>query len=106
MTKKQFIKHIKRLQELTEERDRINDILKNSKLSDGFSEGLFGTTWYEVLITDILKDAFNDESDWIGYWIYELEFGKTYKKGCVKTPNGKNIPLKTIDDLYNLLTKK
>jgi len=79
MTFKQFEKHILRLKELTEERDRINDVLKKSKLSDDFNEGLFGTTWYETLITDILKDTFNDEADWIGYWIYELDYGKTYK---------------------------
>lgn len=105
MTFKQFRKHVLRLKELTEERDRINDVLKKSKLSDDFNEGLFGTTWYETLITDILKDTFNDEADWIGYWIYELDYGKTYKKGCVKE-KGKEIPLKTVKDLYNLLTEK
>jgi hypothetical protein len=106
MTFKQFEKHILRLKELTEEREKIENVMKKSKLSDSFNDGLFGTAWYEILIVDILKDAFNDESDWIGYWIYELEFGKTYKQGCVKDRNNKPIPLKTINDLYNLLTEK
>lgn len=106
MTYKQFEKHILKLKELTEERDKINNVLKKSKLSDDFNEGLFGTTWFEVLATDILKDTFNDESDWIGYFIYDLSFGKTYKKGCVMSKEDKAIPLKTIKDLYNLITKK
>lgn len=106
LTKKQFKKHILRLKELTNEQDKINNVMKKSKLADGFNVGLFGITWYEDLIIKILKDTFNDKSDWIGYWIYELDFGKDYKKGCVKSKEGKNIPLKTIDDLYNLLNNK
>lgn len=106
LTKKQFKKHLLRLKELTEERNKLNDFMKKSKLSDDFNDGIFGTVWYESLITDILMDTFNDKSDWIGYWIYELNFGKDYKKGCIKSKEGKNIKLKTIDDLYNLLTEK
>lgn len=106
MTFKQFEKHILRLKELTEERDRINDVIKKSKLSDDFNEGLFGTTWFEVLVTDILMDTFNDENDWIGYFIYELDWGKSYKRGSIKDEKGKIIKLKTIKDLYNLLTEK
>ena len=57
----------------------------------------------------ILKVALKDESDWIGYFIYELEWGKKYKKGCV-TNNGKNCNISNEHFLYvflieNMMTK-
>jgi len=59
---------------------------------------------YEYIFLDALKEAMNDEYDWIDYFIYELNFGKKAKKDSV-TEKGKNIPIKTIDNLYNLITK-
>lgn len=55
-------------------------------------------------ITKYLKAQFDDKCDWIGYWMWELNFGENWKPGTV-TENGNDIPLKTIDDLWNLLTK-
>ena len=58
----------------------------------------------ESEVTKYLKTQFNDEFDWISYWMWELNFGENWKPGTI-TENGKDIPLKTIDDLWNLLTK-
>lgn len=58
----------------------------------------------ESEITKYLKAQLNDECDWISYWMWELNFGEKWKPGTV-TENGNDIPLKTIDDLWNLLTK-
>lgn len=104
LTKQQFKKHLLRLKELTEEKDKIEIAMSNSKLREGYN-GLFGINWYEDLCIRILKDAMDDKFDNIGYFIYDLEFGKRWKPKCI-TSNGKSIKLKTIDDLYNLLTKK
>ena len=52
----------------------------------------------------LLKAIFHDEEDWIDYWVYELDYGKDYQDGDV-IQNGKNIPLKTIEDLYNFLLR-
>ena len=58
----------------------------------------------ESEITKYLKAQFDDKCDWIGYWMWELNFGEKWKPGTV-TENGNDIPLNTIDDLWNLLTK-
>ena len=55
-------------------------------------------------ITKYLKAQFDDKFDWISYWMWELNFGENWKPGTV-TENGNDVPLKTIDDLWNLLTK-
>jgi len=60
---------------------------------------------YESKYLDLLKDVFDDKEDWISYWVYELDFGKEAKKDTI-TDNGKNIPIKTIKDLYNLINEK
>ena len=59
----------------------------------------------ESQVEKCLKAHFNDESDWIGYWMWDLDFGKKWKEGMVADEYGKDIPLKTSDDLWNLLNK-
>lgn len=50
---------------------------------------------------EILQIVMNDSSDWIPYWLYELDEGQ--EEGTVILDN-KEIQLVTIKDLYNLLT--
>lgn len=55
----------------------------------------------------LLHNIFNEEDkdEWISYFCFELNFGRKYKDGLVSDKDGKNIPLATIDDLYDLLTE-
>ena len=59
----------------------------------------------EADFVNLLEDAMGDsETNWISYWIYELDFGANYTDGAVITPpTNEHIPLKTSEDLYNLL---
>ena len=60
----------------------------------------------EFDLVELLSIIFKDESDWIGYWVYELDCGDKYHDGCVTSTSGGhevNIPLKTVEDLWNLL---
>lgn len=61
---------------------------------------------YESRYLELLKDVFNDDGGWISYWVYELDFGRNATEDCVQDEDGKNIPIKTINDLYNLLTNE
>lgn len=53
-------------------------------------------------LVDLLAHVFEDDLSWISYWIFDLNFGENYVPGMVMT-NGHNVPLKTIEDLWNLL---
>lgn len=88
------------LVELKEAEEKITSLMRKSKLKDDFNGSLFGISMYEDLAFKILTDAMDDKFDWIGYWLYELNMGKDYKQGIVTDKDGKNIKLKTIDDLY------
>jgi len=45
----------------------------------------------------------NDKSEWISYWLYELDCGKEAEKLKVTDKNGKTIPMKTISNLYDCI---
>lgn len=53
-------------------------------------------------LINLLSEQFNDESDWIGYWVYDLDLGTKWKEGTV-IDNGKDVKLKTVEDLYVML---
>lgn len=54
-------------------------------------------------VVTLLEFIFDDRDEWISYWIFELDFGKEYEDGYIKDRDGKHIPLKTSDNLYDLL---
>ena len=51
----------------------------------------------------MLRDITHDENDWIGYYIYELDWGEKYEDGMITDEFGNIVPLRTYDDLINLL---
>lgn len=56
---------------------------------------------------DLLTDACGDrEEEWIYYWVYELKCGTEYHIDSVTNSNGKPIPLRTIDDLWNVVNTR
>lgn len=52
----------------------------------------------------IVQEAVGD-SDWIPYWLWELDCGEHYDEGCVDD-HGKPVKLKTIDDLYDVIVSE
>jgi len=82
--------------------DELNTVLK--KFDNDFNYISLGR--YETLALDILKEAMDDKYDWASYWLYDLENGTKAKKGTVTSVDGKNIPIKTVKDLYNIIKNK
>jgi len=100
MTKELFIESIEKLEAQFRHDQKCSEafsfILKNDYVS-GYDNGiLIGQ------ILKVIKDAVNDKDDWIDYYVYELDFGKEYRDGCV-TFDGKNARLKTTNDLWNII---
>ena len=56
-------------------------------------------------IIQMLELIFNDKDEWIKHYIQELNFGEENYRLKVIGKNGKEIPLTTIQDLFNILTK-
>ena len=100
MDYKTFEKLMKELVSLKEDEDNINNAFR--KFEPDFNGITFGR--YETLVVQAIKEAMNDEYDYIGYWLYEVDCGKKAKVGTVTDKDGKNIPIKTLKNLYDLIT--
>jgi len=97
ITKKNFIKYIKEIVSLKRDAEKLNDVLKNIDPDFG---GLY-LTRHETLLVEILQDAMNDENDWIGYFLYEMNC--KFSKKPVGKENKKNLYIKNYNDLYKNL---
>jgi len=103
MTRKEFIDSMKRFIKLRETEEKIHEALQGLD-SDGFCS--FTMSNYESLVIDLLKKVMNDKDEWISYWFYELERGKNATNDSVRDKDNKPIPIKTLNDLYNLINNK
>lgn len=77
------------------------------KTFDEMFNGHFVPTYNETLETalvDVLQEIYND-TDTLGWWIYEMEFGTKAKEGSMTDENGNDIPMRTIEDLYQYYKK-
>lgn len=101
INREDFKKYMEEVIRLTGLEDRVSDVLQ--EFNNDFNRLFFSP--YQTLISKILKDAMDDGFGWIDYWVYDLNYGKESKILVVKDGNGEIVPLKTIDDLYDLLIK-
>jgi len=99
-TKQNFIDAMNYIIDKQEKANKLSMAIQEYSGDKDFS-GFFDSS-NEVY--NILKDVYNDVDDWIGYWLYELDCGRLAKRNSIKIGK-KNIPIKTLDDLYNLLIK-
>lgn len=85
----------------------INELERLSKLEEQAMElGICLieiTCAYEEMMLAMLKEIFDDRSDWIGYFIYELEYGAKYHDGCIIDKEKGIIKLATPSDLFDLV---
>ena len=108
MNKQLFIETIEALQKQMEFDKECNKAF-STILPDCFITGYDNNLIIGKLI-DILKEMTGDHKDsglsWVEYFIYDLEFGKKYKKGCASYKDGSDIDLSTTEKLYEFLLKE
>ena len=100
ITKEQFIKIMNGIKK------QIDIDAKNNKAFSVILENDFVSNVKNVLydvIIDFLETATNDKGEWITYFVYELDFGKENNRLQVYDKDDSEIPLSTLDDLWNIL---
>lgn len=100
MSKESFCQVIDNYKSMWNFTDEMNDLFDKYKM-DG---NIYPPMCTETVI-DLLEFIFNDVNEWIQYWTLELEFGERYEDGDVQDKDGEVIPLKTAEDLYDLLVR-
>lgn len=103
ISKDKFVEIINRLKNYNNLQDKINDLFKeniDNKEMDFMDAGSI-CIGHESVVVYLLENMF--DTDMISYWIYDLEYGKKYREGCVLDANMKIIDISTVEKLYDYL---
>lgn len=104
--KKEFVEIIDKLRE-------VNDFVKETnanarKLNDAIISDFFNASSlsisHEDIVLQLLENMFNG-TDILSWWLYELDYGRKYKAGCIQDKDGKDIDLSTAEKLYDFLVE-
>lgn len=104
VNKNEFVKIINRLKDYRDLQDKIDELFKgllDNKENDFCNAGSI-CIGHESVVVKLLEDMF--ETDLLSWWIYELDYGKEYKPGCL-TEDDIEIDVSTTDKLYDVLMK-
>ena len=80
--------------------EKFNDILR--EIDPEFGGGYVHNKTI-FLVEELLSKLVNDKYDNISYYMWEIDFGKEYKEGCITEEDGTPIPLSNAGELYDLI---
>ena len=96
--KNTFVRSIEDVHRTLNYIDEFNDFL-----DDYGAEGyVFPPTCVDSTV-ELLSLVVGDTDDWVGYFCYELDFGKNWKEGCIHDEDGNNVKLTSPEELYDFL---
>ena len=105
MTKQEFVNIIEKLRKTNELQDQIDDLIQKSGIEMDFLYSYGYVIAHEDIVVNLLEEIMDDEFHDILYFIYELDYGRDYKPGCV-TDDGKIIDLSNTEKLFDYLEDK
>lgn len=100
MDKELFISTMAKIEELHHEQELFNDVLK--RLDPEFGGGYINSKAIDTLV-NLLKVLVDDEYDNIGYYIWELDFGKKYEDGMITSADGEILKMSNAGELYDFI---
>lgn len=106
ITKQEFIDIINKLKEVNDFVNETNE--KARKLDDAIISDFFNASSlsisHENIVVKLLENMFNDK-EILSWWLYELDYGRKYKEGCIQDENGFDVDVRTAGKLYDYLIK-
>ena len=104
LMKQEFVDILDRLREATELVDKVEELFGNSRdnLECDFCNGAGLQISHEGIVVKLLEKLMKDSFGNISYFIYELDYGREYREGCISDENG-NIDISTPEKLYDFL---
>jgi len=103
LTKELFVETFNQIQKQLEHDQKCGEAFQVI-LPDDFVSGYNNNFLLSQLIKILKIGCFDNTSDsMIEYFIWDLDFGKEYKDGCITDKNGYNIDISTVEKLYDYL---
>ena len=99
--KDKFKVHMEHIVKLLDMQSKFDDITRGTYGTRFECELMFPTLVEDVI--ELLQDATHDQDDNISYFLFEIDCGRKWKPGMITMPDGTDIPVATIDDLWNIL---
>lgn len=106
ISKDRFVEITNRLKDYNDLQNKIDDLFKeniDNKEMDFVNAGSI-CIGHESVVVYLLENMF--DTDIISYWIYELDYGEKYTKGCIVDEELNEIDLSTAEKLYDYLIKE
>lgn len=107
ITKKEFIEIINKLKEVNDFVNETNN--KAKKLNDAIISDFFNASSlsisHENIVVKLLENIFDDK-DIMSWWLYELDYGRKFKKGYLQDESGLDVDVSTAGKLYDYLIKE
>ena len=104
ISKKEFVEIINKLKQVNDFVEETNNNarkLHDVIVSDFFNASSLSIS-HENIVVKLLENMFNDDDGIIGWWLYELDYGGKFRKGCFSDENG-DIDVSTAEKLYDYL---
>ena len=107
MNFKTFKERMKTLHEFFDSQDRIADFIHAELAPDDHKPCVtFGWPMVKAYI-EMLKEAVGDDGDWIDYWLWECDRGRSKTAGWTHQDlHGKMQPMRTLKDLWKAIHYK
>lgn len=109
ITKDQFVKIVKRLRDYNDLQDKIQDLFRDNidnQEMDFMNAGSI-CVGHETIVVQLLENIFNDRGNWISWYLYEHDYGRTVSiNGLFNVETGEFIDLTTPEKLYDYLVKE
>lgn len=104
LAKQEFVDILNRLREATELVDKVEELFRDSRenLECDFCNGAGLQISHEGIVVKLLEKLMQDSVGNISYFIYELDYGRDYREGCI-SDNNDNIDISTPEKLYDYL---
>lgn len=107
ITKKEFVDIIERLKETNDTVEKVNEILRNTRnsIENDFMNASAMSISHESVVVKLLENMFNDKDEWISWWLYEQDYGRTISIDDAQDEKGNNIDITTPEKFYDFLIK-
>ena len=108
LSKEEFCSILERLKEAKDLVDKVDDLFNKSRenIENDFVNGASLQISHESTVVKLLKFIMNDQDDLIGYFIYELDYGRKYEAGMIQDENGKDIDISSSEKVYDYICKQ